>query len=136
MHNMFKVLIVEDNTTFRQMLKEVLYARFPMMEIAEEPDGSELFRRIDTFRPALVFMDIRLPGESGLELVKKIKRDHPEIIVVILTSYDLPEYRQAAEQSKADHFMTKDSPTQGFLALVESILNDINPHLIQPKDPS
>ena len=62
--------------------------------------------------------------------------NYPEIIVVILTSYDLPEYRQAAEQSKADHFMTKDSPTQGFLALVESIFNDINPHLIQPKDPS
>ena len=133
---MCKTLIVEDNATFRQMLKEVLHARFPMMEIAEEPDGSELFRRIDAFHPALVFMDIRLPGESGLELVKKIKRDHPEIVVVILTSYDLPEYRQAAEQSKANHFMTKDSPTQRFLTLVESILEDIHSHVIQPKIPS
>jgi len=130
---MCKTLIVEDNATFRQMLKEVLYARFPMMEIAEEPDGSDLFRRIDTFHPALVFMDIRLPGESGLALAKRIKRDHPGIIVVILTSYDLPEYRQAAERSKADHFITKDSPTQDFLALVESILHDINPLWIQPK---
>ena len=133
---MCKTLIVEDNTTFRQMLKEVLYARFPMMEIAEELDGSELFSRIDAFHPALIFMDIRLPGKNGLELVKEIKMNHPEIIVVILTSYDLPEYRQAAQQCKADHFVTKDSPTQGFLSLVESILLHINPHLIQRKDPS
>jgi len=118
---MCKTLIVEDNTTFRQMLKEILYARFPTMEIAEEPDGSELFSKLDAFHPNIVFMDIRLPGENGLELTKKIKMNYPDIIVVLLTSYDLPEYRQAALQSKADHFVTKDSPTQIFLALVESL---------------
>ena len=118
---MCRTLIVEDNTIFRQMLKEILYARFPTIEIAEEPDGSELFSKLDAFHPNIVFMDIRLPGENGLELTKKIKMNYPDIIVVILTSYDLPEYRQAALQSKADHFITKDSPTQNFLALVESL---------------
>ena len=118
---MCKVLIVEDNTTFRGMLKEILHARFPTMEIAGEPDGSELFSKIDAFHPNLVFIDIRLPGGNGLELTKMIKMNYPDIIVVILTGYDLPEYRQAALQSKADHFITKDSPTQDFLALVESL---------------
>ena len=118
---MFKTLIVEDSSTFRQMLKEILQSRFPAMEIEEEPDGSELFSKLDAFHPDIVFMDVRLPGENGIELTKKIKTDYPDIIVVILTSYDLPEYRQAALQSKADHFVTKDSPTQIFLSLVESL---------------
>ena len=104
------------------MLKEILYSRFPTMKIAEEPDGSELFPRIETFRPNIIFMDIRLPGENGLELTKKIKLKYQDITVIVLTSYDLPEYRQAARENKADHFVTKDSPTQDFLALVESIL--------------
>jgi DNA-binding NarL/FixJ family response regulator len=117
---MFKALIVEDSSTFRQMLKEILHARFPTMKIEEEPDGNELFSKLESFHPDIVFMDVRLPGENGLELTKKIKTDYPNTIVVILTSYDLPEYRQAALQSKADHFVTKDSPTQFFLALVES----------------
>ena len=117
-----KILIVEDNSTFRQMLKEILYTRFPALEIAEEPDGSELFAKLDAFQPDIVFIDIRLPGESGLELAKKVKTNHPEIVVVMLTSYDLPEYRQAARLSEADHFVPKDIPTQEFLALVESIL--------------
>jgi DNA-binding NarL/FixJ family response regulator len=119
---MWKTLIVEDNSTFRQMLKEILHTGFPTMKIAEEPDGSELFAQLDAFHPDIVFIDIRLPGESGLELAKKVKTSHPKIVVVILTSYDLPEYRQAALLSKADHFVTKDSPTQDFLALLDSIL--------------
>ncbi len=119
---MGKILIVEDNTVFRQMLKEILCARFPMIKIREEPDGHQLLPAIEAFHPNIVFMDIRLPGENGLELAQKIKKNYPDIVVVILTSYDLPEYRQAATQSKADHFVTKDSPTQDFLALVESIL--------------
>jgi DNA-binding NarL/FixJ family response regulator len=133
---MFRTLIVEDNATFRQMLKEILITRFPTMEIIEEPDGNELFNKIDAFHPNIIFMDIRLPGENGLELTKKIKTTYPEIVVVILTSYDLPEYRQAARLSRADHFVTKDSATQDFLSLVESIILAKKPPSNQPKGQS
>ena len=105
---MCKTLVVEDNVIFRQMLKESLCSGFPTMEIEEEPDGRELFNKIDSFHPKIVFMDIRLPGENGLELTKKIKENYPDIIIVILTSYDLPEYRQAARESMADYFVPKD----------------------------
>ena len=117
---MCKTLIVDDNVTFRQMLKESLYSRFPKMEIEEEPDGRDLFNKIDTFDPKIVFMDIRLPGENGLELTKKIKENYPGIIIVILTSYDLPEYRQAARESMADYFVLKDSPIQDFQRIPEN----------------
>ncbi len=60
------------------------------MDIAEEPDGNNLLTKLTPFIPRIVFMDIRLPGENGLELTKKIKMNYPDIIVVILTSYDLP----------------------------------------------
>lgn len=118
---MCKTLIVEDSATYREMIKEILHSRFPTMKIGEKPDGSELFSKIDAFHPDIVFMDIRLPGENGLELTKKIKLNYPDVTVVILTSYDLPEYRQAARQSKAGHFISKDSQSSDLLTLVESI---------------
>jgi DNA-binding NarL/FixJ family response regulator len=118
---MCKTLIVEDSAAFREMIKEILHSRFPEMKIEEEPDGSELFSKMDAFHPDIVFMDIRLPGENGLELTKKIKIMYPDVTVVMLTSYDLPEYRQAARQSKADYFVSKDSQTSDLLGLVESI---------------
>ena len=45
---MCKTLIVDDNMTFRQMLKESLCSRFPTMEIEEKPDGRDLFNKIDS----------------------------------------------------------------------------------------
>jgi DNA-binding NarL/FixJ family response regulator len=118
---MCKTLIVEDNVSFREIVKQILHSRFPTMKIEEEPDGSRLFEKMDVFHPNIVFMDIRLPGENGLELTKRIKMVYPDVTVVILTSYNLPEYRQAAHQSKADYFIAKDSQTRDFLSLVESI---------------
>ena len=111
---MCKKLIVEDNVTFRQRLKESLCFRFPTMEIEEEPDGRDLINKIDSFHPKIVFMDIRLPGDNGLELTKKIKKNYPDITVIILTSYDLPEYREAARESMADYFVPKGSSIQDF----------------------
>ena len=116
-------LIVEDSTIFRTLLKETLQSRFPSMEILEAGDGEEAKRQMTAHLPDLIFMDIKLPGENGLDLTTKIKAKYPQVIVVILTSYDTPEYREAAVKAKADHFLAKGSSSrQGILVLVESIL--------------
>jgi len=117
-----KVLIVEDSTLFRQLFKETLHDRFPSIEIHEAANGEEALRKVEILRPNLIFMDIRLPGENGLELTQKVKNRYPNIIVIILTGYDLPEYREASSQY-ADYFFSKDSSTtENIFTLVESIL--------------
>jgi DNA-binding NarL/FixJ family response regulator len=119
---MLKTLIVEDNATFRQSLKATLETEFPLMVIEEAEDGKEAMERVTTFRPDLIFMDIKLPGETGLDLTKRIKTNDTSIVVIILTSYDLPEYREAAQQYGADYFVSKGSSTrEEILELVRSI---------------
>jgi len=119
---MERILIVEDNLFFLQFLKETLHSRFPSMDILEAVDGEEALKRIETSSPDIILMDLRLPGENGLELTKRIKAQHPGIIVVIITNYDLQEYREAAYQCRVDHFIAKDS----FLKMIKSILTDHN----------
>ncbi len=104
-----KVLIVEDNTVFREIIEEFVQAFFPSVFIYGAAEGKEALRIVDTYHPELIFMDIRLPGENGLQLTKKIKASYPDTKVVILTSYDTVEYREAAFQSGANCFITKDS---------------------------
>jgi CheY-like chemotaxis protein len=117
-----KVLIVEDSTLFRQLLKETMHDRFPSVEIYEAVDGEEAFQKIEASRPDLIFMDIRLPGENGLELTKRVKARYPNIIVIILTGYDYPEYREFSYQY-ADYFFSKNSSTaENIFTVVESIL--------------
>lgn len=116
--SMRRILIVEDNAFFLQFLKETMHLRFPSIDILEAANGEEAMQKIKTLSLDAIFMDLRLPGENGLELTKKIKAQYPDIVVVILTNYDLPEYREAAHQSRADHFLSKDS----FLNMINSIL--------------
>ncbi|MBI4768008.1 MAG: response regulator transcription factor [Deltaproteobacteria bacterium] len=117
-----KILIVEDSTLFRQLLKEALHDRFPSIEIIEAGDGEKAFQEIETSPPDLIFMDIRLPGENGLELTQKVKARYPNIIVVILTGYDLPEFREFSKQY-ADYFFSKDSSTrENIFTAVQSML--------------
>jgi DNA-binding NarL/FixJ family response regulator len=118
-----RTLIVEDSTIFRTLLKETLQSRFPTMEILEAADGQEAMRQIAAHPPDLIFMDIKLPGENGLDLTAKIKAEYPHLTVIVLTSYDTPEYREAAVKARADHFLSKGSSSrEGILTLVESVL--------------
>ncbi len=118
-----KILVVEDSTRFREVFTLMLQGRFPSIEIYEAVDGEQALQKAETLHPNLIFMDIRLPGENGLELTRKIKTCHPEIIVIIFTSHDLPEYREAAKRYKADYFFPKgSSATKDIFSLIESIL--------------
>ncbi len=104
-----RILIVEDNGLFRQTLRESLQMSFPGVVIDEVKNGVEALQRVKAFFPDLILMDIRLPGESGLGLTRKIKTVYPDIIIFILTSYDTPECREAAFRYGADHFIAKES---------------------------
>jgi DNA-binding NarL/FixJ family response regulator len=118
-----EALLVEDSAIFRKLLKEILHSGFPSLEISEAGDGEEAMQIINAHPPDLIFMDIKLTGENGLDLTTKIKAKYPSVIVIILTSYDTPEYREAAVQAKANYFLSKGSSSkEGILTLVESIL--------------
>jgi DNA-binding NarL/FixJ family response regulator len=120
---MFRILIVEDSFIYRKILRETLQIQFPKVKIIEAKDGEEALKEIEITPPDLIFMDIKLPTGNGLELTKRIKDRYPNIFIVILTSYDLPEYREAASQCNANFFLSKASTTkEGILSLVESIL--------------
>jgi DNA-binding NarL/FixJ family response regulator len=95
------------------------------MGVSEAANGKEAFQKVESLLPNLIFMDIRLPDESGLELTKKIKAKYPNITVIILTAYDIPEYREAAYKFQANYFLAKGSTTtESILRLVDSILLD------------
>jgi len=94
------------------------------MDISEAKDGEEALKKVDALSPNLIFMDIKMPGESGLEITRKIKKQHPKAIIIILTAYDIPEYREAAYQNHADYFLSKGSTSrEDILTLVDSIVS-------------
>ncbi len=126
---MFRTLLVEDSMGFRTTLHTLLHESFPGIEIVEASTGAEALAVASLCRPDLVLMDIKLPGENGLELTRKIKDADAAIRVIILTSYDLPEYREAAFSNGASDFLCKESASPGdILSLVQDAMSNPIPH--------
>ena len=125
---MFKTLLVEDNDTFRQTLRTLLGGHFDGMYFEEAKDGEETLSKIKDFKPDLIFMDIELPGENGLEVTQKIRASGYDVVIVILTSHDMPAYREASQRCGADHFVLKGSSSaEEILSLVRTILIEHSP---------
>lgn len=121
---MFRTLLVEDSRHFRNTLQEILHQQFPQLDVTEADDGQSALRSIADSRPDLVFMDIKLPDENGLELAYRIKTFDPSIVVIILTSHDIPEYRQAAFRNGASCFMSKESvQPEDIIALIQGAMS-------------
>ena len=106
---MLRSLIVEDNPHFREIFKMVLRNKFPSCLIEEAENSKEAFQRISGMPPDLIFLDILLPGEDGLQLAQKIKKDFPNIRIAMLTNYDLSASRPTAANFGVDRFFIKDS---------------------------
>jgi CheY-like chemotaxis protein len=107
----FKVMLVEDDDGFRSSLAGLLTSRFPGILLDEAANGSEAMEKVESFLPHLIFMDIKLPDQNGLVITRRVKAFHPEIHIIMLTSYDFPEYREAARASGANGFLSKGSFT-------------------------
>jgi two-component system response regulator YesN len=119
----FNILIVEDNQKYREALVTALSTRMPSTAIAEVEDAEEAIENLDDLKPDLMLVDIRLPGMSGLQLTRKIKANHPDIDIIIMTAYDMIEYRQQARQYNVKDFIHKDSTTlEEIIQIVEKYI--------------
>lgn len=115
---MFTILIVEGSPAFRRSLKDIIGIRFPGVGVREAANAEEALPMVCTMPPDLIFTDVSLPGENGFELTNKIKRGCPKVCVVVLSSHDLDEYREAADECGADHYFAKGSSTWDEIAVL------------------
>jgi two-component system response regulator NreC len=104
---MIKTLIVDDNCLFRERLKAFL-AEYPEIEVVDEAgEGSSALSKARELKPQLVLMDIKMRGINGLSVTAQLKRELPEIQVIILSLLDLEAYREAAQAVGASAYVVK-----------------------------
>ena len=104
---MRRVLIVDDSKVVRERLISLL-SEYPKIRIVGQAgNGKEAIDAVNDQKPDTVILDIRLPGKSGIQLLKEIKVAHPDITVIMLTNYDFEQYRRQCTDFGADHFFNK-----------------------------
>lgn len=116
---MIKVLLVEDHKIVRQGTR--LYLESMGVDvIGEATNGREGVEMASQLQPDVVIMDIHLPELTGIEATRRIRHDHPEIRVLVLTAYDEPAYVHGLLDAGADGFVLKTAElSELYQALIE-----------------
>lgn len=126
---MFKTLVVEDNKAFRESLIGMLEGHFSTLVFEKAASSEEALLKLSRFSPELIFVDIQLPGQNGLQLSKTLRSKYEKAVIVILTNHDGPEYRQAATQCGANFFISKGgSSVDEILDVVETVVTGSQRH--------
>jgi len=102
-----KVLIVDDSFVVRDRISEMLSGITGVEIVGNAANSITAIYMVNTLKPDTVTLDIRIPVENGIEVLKKIKRSHPSTIVVMLTNFSHEQYRAECFKHGADYFLSK-----------------------------
>jgi DNA-binding NarL/FixJ family response regulator len=124
------IMIVDDQSLFRDGLKTVLDLEKNISVTATAANGKEALLSLSAITlPDLILLDIRMPEMDGVETVKQIKQTHPEIKVLMLTTFNDEEYVMEALANGANGYVLKDIEIE---ELVEAIDDAVNGKMILP----
>ena len=115
------VLIVDDMARVRQGLQTILQLSTGFEVVGEAGNGLEAIQAAEKLRPDVVLMDLEMPGLGGLEATRRIKEQHPDMGVVILTIHGSEEVREQAMKAGSDAFIEKEAPTEQLMAAIREV---------------
>ena len=115
-----KILIVDDHPIVRAGLRRLISAE-PESEILEAADGKEALGAFRDQRPALVILDLNLPGMGGLEVIGRLKTADPAARILILSMHDDPIHVTRALQAGAAGYVSKNAPPEEILEAVRRV---------------
>lgn len=102
-----KTIIVDDSDLIRQRLVDILSDIPDVQIIGQEGEAHQALVSIRSERPDMVVLDTRLIGGNGIEVLREIKHNNPDIKVIIFTSSPFPQHRRRCMEEGADAFLNK-----------------------------
>ena len=122
-----RVLIADDHGLVRDGYKLMLEREEDLEVVGEASNGREAVELCRELRPELVLMDVRMPEMDGLEATRAIKGEFPTTSVLVVTTYDNPDYLFEAIEAGAAGYVLKDAPKSQLLDAVRRTLGGESP---------
>jgi two-component system response regulator NreC len=118
----YRIVIAEDHTILREGLRALLSADPEFDVVGEAEDGRAAIRCCEELVPDLVLMDLSMPRMHGFEAIKEIKRQSPEMKIIVLTVHNTDEYILATLQAGADGYVLKDATQSELVMAIRNVL--------------
>jgi DNA-binding NarL/FixJ family response regulator len=116
------VLLVDDHPIVRHGLGRLLTTEFPEMRIAEAEDGRHAIERLRRNVFDLVLLDLTLPGDHGLTLLRRLRRDFESIPIVVVSMHPVDQFAQRALIAGAAGYVAKDSDPRELVEAIRTVL--------------
>jgi len=113
-----KILLCDDQAVIRDGMEMLLQLEKDFQIVGTAQDGYEAVELTETKQPDLILMDLKMPGMNGIEATREIRKKHPDIKILVLTTYDDDEWVFDAIRAGASGYLLKDTPRQ---KIVEAI---------------
>lgn len=119
-----KVFLVDDSAIVLEKLAAMI-SGIEGVEIAGQAlNARDAIQSIVALKPDVVILDIRMNGGSGLDVLKRIKKEIPPPIVIMLTNYPYPQYREKCQALGADYFFDKVTEIEKIYDTFKQLLTD------------
>lgn len=116
-----RIVIADDSTLIRERLQDVLRSFAQVEVVGTFNNGIDALKALQTLKPDLAIVDIKMPGLSGLEVLKETRKENETIQFIILTLHGTEQYRQQAIEAGANYFFSKVDDFEK----VELVINDM-----------
>lgn len=103
----YSILVVDDNVLFRKRIVTLIESDSQLQVAGEVEDGSLVLNEAIRLKPDLIVMDISMPGLNGLDTTQQVSSIMPKVKIIILSVYDVKEYKKAAIQRGASAYVIK-----------------------------
>lgn len=116
-----KVLLVDDHPVVRRGLRSCLNGSNSVIVVDEAIDGPEALNKIGLLRPDVALMDVDMPRMSGLEVTRQVRRNFPEVKVVILTIHNTQDYLLQFVRCGAHGFVLKEATPETLIEAIHTV---------------
>src|SRR5712691_8265872 len=116
-----RIVIVDDHPIVREGFGSMIATEPDMAVVAEARDGQEAIRLFRQHRPDVTLMDLRMPGLTGVETIRAIRREFPQSRFIVLTTYDGDEDIYRALEAGAQAYLLKDMLCEEILAAIRAV---------------
>jgi NarL family two-component system response regulator YdfI len=109
MNDPIRILVADDHLIIRQGLRLILETEAGFELVGEAADGAEAVRLCAELHPAVVLMDLRMPGVDGLTAIERLQAEQPQVAVIILTTFNEDDLMLRGMQAGAKGYLLKDT---------------------------
>jgi len=120
---MIKILIADDHAIVREGLKQIVAEEKDMLVAGEAGNANEMFDLLKKEKFAIIILDISMPGRSGLEALKFLKKNYPEVPTLILSMFSEEQYGLRALKAGAAGYLKKVSAPTELVSAIRKIVS-------------